>query len=106
MQIQGTPPLNITQSHGPHDLKGPQQNYGAAPPSRSATQHTGKGTSDQLEISPAAEAAISAVDHGAADNGGIRADLVARVRNEIAAGTYETPEKLDAALDRLLNEIG
>ena len=32
----------------------------------------------------------------------IRHDLVARVRREIAAGTYDTPEKLDAALARML----
>ena len=32
----------------------------------------------------------------------IRHDLVARVRREIAAGTYDTPEKLDVALARLL----
>ena len=32
---------------------------------------------------------------------GIRTDLVARVRAEIAAGTYDTPEKWQAALDRL-----
>jgi hypothetical protein len=31
----------------------------------------------------------------------IRHDLVARVRREIQAGTYDTPEKLQAALDRL-----
>ncbi len=31
----------------------------------------------------------------------VREDLVARVRAEIAAGTYETPEKVDAALERL-----
>jgi len=104
MQIQGTTPLNITQIHGPHGVNGPNQNNGATPPSRAATQHTGTG--DQLDISPAAEAAIRTADHGATDNGGIRADLVSRVRNEIAAGTYETPEKLDGALDRLLNEIG
>jgi hypothetical protein len=35
----------------------------------------------------------------------IRHDLVARVRQEIAAGEYDTPEKLDRALDRLLNEL-
>jgi hypothetical protein len=33
---------------------------------------------------------------------GIRHDLVARVRQEIAAGTYDTPEKWQAALDRFL----
>lgn len=35
----------------------------------------------------------------------IRIDLVQRVRREIAAGTYDTPEKWDAALDRLLSRI-
>lgn len=35
----------------------------------------------------------------------IRTDLVLRVRREIAAGSYDTPEKLDAALARLLEEI-
>jgi len=30
-----------------------------------------------------------------------RASLVARIRREIAAGTYETPEKLAIALERM-----
>jgi len=36
----------------------------------------------------------------------IRQELVARIRAEIAAGTYETDEKLDIAVGRLLDEIG
>jgi hypothetical protein len=35
----------------------------------------------------------------------IRADLVARVRQEIAEGRYDTAEKWDAALDRLLSRM-
>jgi hypothetical protein len=35
----------------------------------------------------------------------IRSELVARVRKEIAEGTYETPEKLEKALGRLLDEL-
>ena len=35
----------------------------------------------------------------------IRADLVARVRREIAAGTYETEEKWEIALDRLMERL-
>jgi hypothetical protein len=35
----------------------------------------------------------------------IRADLVERVRCEIAAGTYDTPEKWAIALDRLLARL-
>ncbi len=34
----------------------------------------------------------------------IRADLVARIRREILRGTYDTPEKLELALQQLLNE--
>ena len=37
--------------------------------------------------------------------GQIRQDLVDRIRREIAAGTYETPEKLQAALERLLQRL-
>ncbi len=36
----------------------------------------------------------------------VREDRVATIRAQIAAGTYETPEKLDLAVDRLLDEIG
>jgi negative regulator of flagellin synthesis FlgM len=35
----------------------------------------------------------------------IRSDLVDRVRGEIAAGTYETPAKLDVAVERLAQDI-
>ncbi|HJZ93417.1 MAG TPA: hypothetical protein VKE40_21245 [Gemmataceae bacterium] len=31
----------------------------------------------------------------------IRYELVSRVRQEIMAGTYDSPEKFEAALDRL-----
>ena len=35
----------------------------------------------------------------------IRTALVERVRREIAEGTYDTPEKWERALDRLLNRL-
>lgn len=35
----------------------------------------------------------------------LRWDLVVRVRREIEAGTYETPEKWEIALDRLQAEL-
>jgi negative regulator of flagellin synthesis FlgM len=92
MQIYG--PSHV---HGPHQLQGPHWNRPAAP----ATEASPPSTVDQVDISPAAEAAAQA-----SEAGGIRADLVARVRSEIAAGTYETPDKIAAAVDRLLNELG
>jgi negative regulator of flagellin synthesis FlgM len=38
--------------------------------------------------------------------GDIRLDNVAAIRAAIADGSYETPEKLDIALDRLLGRLG
>ena len=93
MNIQG--PSSI---HGAQSVKGPHSSHRT---NHSKPTQSTSGPSDQLDISPAAEAAAQA-----AESGDIRADLVARVRGEIAAGTYETPEKLGAALDGLLSELG
>jgi len=35
----------------------------------------------------------------------VRTDLVDRVRAEIAAGTYDTPERLDQAINALLDDL-
>ena len=35
----------------------------------------------------------------------VRTELVKRVREEIAAGTYDTPARWEAALDRLLDHL-
>ena len=51
-----------------------------------------------------ARVAISGSDPATLE-GGIRLDLVARVRKEIAEGTYDTPEKLEAALERLIARL-
>lgn len=53
---------------------------------------------DQLEIS--AEAQMLS-----ASSTEIRADKVAELRTQIASGQYETSEKLDAAISRMLNEL-
>ena len=55
---------------------------------------------DQLDLSPEAELAAQIRDLPE-----IREDRVAAIRAQIASGTYETPEKLDIALSRLLDEI-
>jgi negative regulator of flagellin synthesis FlgM len=79
--------------HGPQGLSGPHSPRNAQGPSATRTQAI-----DQLDISPEARAASEA--------GEIRSDLVGRIKNEIASGVYETPDKLDSALSRLLDEIG
>ncbi len=88
MNISG--PGHVHSAHGvnaPHTLRGPHR---AAAPSPQAV--------DKLEISEAARAA--------SENTGVRSDLVARIRSEIAGGTYETPQKIDAAVERLLDQLG
>ena len=92
MEIHGS-----THVHGPHALRGP---HATRPPHESAPAAPSPTTSDQLDISPAAQEAIRA-----AEAGDVRHDVVARIRQEIRNGTYETPEKLDQALDRLLDEL-
>jgi hypothetical protein len=39
------------------------------------------------------------------DERSVRTELIARIRREIAEGTYETPEKLQIALERLFNRL-
>jgi len=52
---------------------------------------------DQLDIS--AEAQMLS------QTGDIRSERVADLRAQIATGQYETPEKIDAAVERMLDEF-
>jgi flagellar biosynthesis anti-sigma factor FlgM len=92
------------QIYGPAHLHGPQgvntphaprlsQPAGAARPS--------SDVADTLEISSEAAAASRL-----ADIPDIRHERVASIKAQIQAGTYETVDKLDGALDALLDEIG
>ena len=57
-------------------------------------------TTDQIDIS--SEAQMLA---GMNDTAGIRAERVSAIRQQIETGQYETAEKLDAAVERLLDEL-
>ena len=57
-------------------------------------------TTDHIDIS--SEAQMLAGMNDIAD---IRASRVADIRSQIELGQYETTEKLDAALDRMLDEL-
>ena len=65
---------------------------------------------DQVEISAEAELSSQTVDMvnqlQIQDLPEIRTERVAQIREAIESGTYETQEKLDIAIDRLLDEIG
>ncbi|WP_153557729.1 flagellar biosynthesis anti-sigma factor FlgM [Roseimaritima sediminicola] len=61
---------------------------------------------DQLDLSSAAQQTRgSAPPEAVAGGGEIRLERVAEIRRAIADGTYETPEKLDAAMSRLLDRL-
>ena len=92
MEIYGPGRIDGAQS-----VRGPHQ-------TRSVEPHTSLDPlhgMDQIDISPEAEL-VSRVG----DVPDIRADRIAEIRAEIEAGVYETDEKLDVALGRLLDEIG
>ncbi|MCD4825167.1 MAG: flagellar biosynthesis anti-sigma factor FlgM [Phycisphaerae bacterium] len=58
------------------------------------------GVTDTVEISTAGKLAAKINDQSL-----VRMDLVQRIKSEIAAGTYETPARIDATVDRLLEEL-
>jgi hypothetical protein len=87
-------------NHGPSTLQGP------------VTQARSWWTEDESALmlqSPPAGCDATIMDNHTEDaaptDQTIRWDLVERVRREIAQGTYETPEKWDVALDRLLDRL-
>jgi negative regulator of flagellin synthesis FlgM len=92
MKIGATNGVNAAQRVFPPVQPGDAR--GALAPAGSAEQ------GDKVEISGAARLrdAISQLPE-------IRADKVERARQMIASGEMDTPERLDAALDRLLDEL-
>ncbi|HFB99039.1 MAG TPA: flagellar biosynthesis anti-sigma factor FlgM [Bryobacterales bacterium] len=60
---------------------------------------------DQLDISREADMLSRARETTAGESTEIRQDKVNDIRAQLDAGTYETPEKLDAAVNRLLDEL-
>jgi negative regulator of flagellin synthesis FlgM len=92
MQIYGPSQLHGAQSiHGPHTARAIE----SAP--QPGPTHA---ASDRLEISEAGRIAGQL-----AEIPDIRSERVESIRAAILNGTYETDEKLDIALERLLDEI-
>lgn len=88
-----------SQVHAAQSLNAPHRFAGVSP--TQAPQSRGLSGVDQLDISPEAEL-LSQV-HDLPD---VRQDRVNDIRAQIKNGTYDTNEKLDMALSRLLDEIG
>ncbi|GAA4424585.1 MULTISPECIES: flagellar biosynthesis anti-sigma factor FlgM [Bremerella] len=92
MHINGPTAVHPAQSiRGPHHTA-------QAPAVDTRTQFD---TVDELDISHEADFASQVKDIP-----DIRADRVAQIKAQIADGSYLTDDKLDLALERLLDEIG
>jgi anti-sigma28 factor (negative regulator of flagellin synthesis) len=62
---------------------------------------------DQLDISSTARAASATESSSPSTVGGdMRLDKIADLRRQIASGTYDTPERFEAALGKMLDDIG
>ena len=87
---------SATHVHGPHAINTPH-----AARVDSAQQHMRAGAAtDTVDISETGRLLEMAA--GLPD---IRSDRVQQLRAEISQGSYETSDKLDMALERLLDEI-
>jgi len=97
MQIFGPFRVSTSQATGGAQRLQPQSQPTSAAP-RSA------GPVDQLDLS----SNVSRFDASSSVSGSgeIRTDRVAELRRQIASGNYDTPEKLDLALDRMLDQFG
>jgi flagellar biosynthesis anti-sigma factor FlgM len=93
MQIFGP-----TQVHGAQTINAP---HSVRPSSATQPAPASANISDELQLSDSGQVASQLNDIAP-----IRQDRVDAIRTAIAQGTYETPDKLSAALDGLLDEIG
>jgi negative regulator of flagellin synthesis FlgM len=91
MQIYGP-----SQIHGSQGINAPHSTRAAGPTSSPPASSVG----DRLDISEAGQIADRL-----ADVPDIRAERVQELRSAILNGTYETEDKLNTAIDRLLDEI-
>jgi negative regulator of flagellin synthesis FlgM len=87
-----------SQLHGPQSIGSPHNVRGAQAPAKTGNASP---TNDSVEISDAAR-----LVEQTRDIPDIRQDRVDSIRQQIAAGTYETEAKMNIAVERLLDEIG
>ena len=83
--------------HGPDDLPGPVRG--------SRAWWDGTGAPPDPSDGPPNQEKPQKRRRTSKDAAPMRMDLVDRIRNEIAAGTYDTQEKWETALDRMLDTL-
>lgn len=91
MQIRGTSSIGATPQVDLTEKASSIENQSSVPQI---------DTTDQVEISSEAQLIANTQE-----TSGVRSERVAEIRQQIQSGQYETPEKIDAAVERLLDEI-
>ncbi len=86
-----------SQLHGPQPMSAPH----GAKPAQQMNRPEAPQIADEVDISEAAQLAEQIQQMPE-----MRGDRVEAVRQQIAEGTYETRDKLNVAVERLLDEIG
>lgn len=89
--------------HGVQSLQGPHRNTSV----QGTTQQTqgNHGLQDEVRFSDEAMKLSESKSGEESSVAGVRFDLVNRIKAEIAAGTYETADKMDIALDRMFGQL-
>jgi len=85
---------------GTNGVNGAQPVYPKVAGGEQAKAPDGLPQADRVEISDAARLSEAILRLP-----GVRADVVARAREMIASGQMDTPERMDAALDSMLDEL-
>lgn len=78
---------------------------GGAPARRPANKAPQTGTPASKQRDPSELGLVARLTAQLQDRQPVRTELVDRIRKEIAAGTYETDERIDATVDRLMDEL-
>ena len=84
-------------SHSPSISPAQRNGYHATAPTAASSVNRGR---DEVELSTQARL-LSRLK----DTPDIRSELVTSIRSQIADGSYETPQKLDAAVDSLYDDL-
>ena len=92
---------NSSYIHNAHSVSAPHFR-GISQPSTETNRISGQ-IRDEITLSRESQSLSAAASvSDSSSSAAPRLDLINRIRSEIAAGTYDTPEKFDMALGRML----
>jgi negative regulator of flagellin synthesis FlgM len=94
---------NAQYVHGPHNIQGPHRTIPTQESSFAAAARYA-ALQDDIQFSDEAKRLSNFADNKSSSSA-IRFDLVNRIKTEIAAGTYDTPDKMDIAVDRMIGQM-